>query len=109
MAVAGKALKVKANGSVSLSLACPASEPGGCLGSLSLETVGGVRAGKKIKLGKGAFRIAGGRSAAVPLRLSKRNRSLIRKLRKVQVLVIVAARDQVGNATTTRKKLTLKA
>jgi len=109
MAVAGKALKVKANGSVSLSLACPASEPGGCLGSLSLETVGGVRAGKKVKLGKGSFRIAGGKSGAILLRLSKKNRSLVKKLRKVQVLVIVDARDQVGNKTTSRKKLTLKA
>jgi hypothetical protein len=109
MAVAGKALKVKANGSVSLSLACPASEPGGCLGRLSLETIGGVRAGKKVKLGKSSFRIAGGKSGSVRLRLSKKNRSLVKKLGKVRVIAIVAARDQVGNAATTRKKLTLKA
>jgi hypothetical protein len=100
---------VKANGSVSLSLACPASEPGGCLGRLSLETIGGVRAGKKVKLGKSSFRIAGGKSGSVRLRLSKKNRSLVKKLGKVRVIAIVAARDQVGNAATTRKKLTLKA
>jgi hypothetical protein len=110
MTVNGRSVKLKANGSLSLSVSCPASEPGGCLGSLSLETVLQVRAGKKkVKLGKGSFRVAGGKSAAVKLRLSKKNRSLVKKLRKIKVLVIIDARDQVGNAKTSSKKLVLKA
>jgi hypothetical protein len=110
MAITGKALKLKANGSLALSLSCPASEPGGCMGSLAIEAAVQVKADKrKIKLGKGSFRIAGGRSGAVKLRLSRKNRALVRKLRKVRVLVVVYARDQVGNSTTSRKNLVLKA
>jgi hypothetical protein len=110
MTVTGTSAKLKANGSLSLSVSCPASEPGGCLGSLSVETVAQVRAGKKkVKLGKSSFRIAGGKSAAVKLRLAKKNRSLVKKLRKVKVLVIIEARDQVGNPKTSSKKLLLKA
>jgi hypothetical protein len=110
MTVTGTSVKLKPNGSLSLSVSCPASEPGGCLGSLSLETVIQVRAGKrKVKLGKSFFRIAGGKSATVKLRLSKKNRSLVKSLRKVKALVIIDARDQVGNAATSTKKLVLRA
>jgi VCBS repeat protein len=109
MTVIGKALKLKTNGAVSLALTCPASEPGGCAGRVSIDTVVQVRAGKrKVKLGTGSFRIAGGKSGAVKLRLSSKNRALVKRLRRVRVLVTIDARDQVGNARTSRQSLTLK-
>ena len=108
MTVAGKTLKLK-SGAVSLALSCPGSEPGGCSGSVAIETVVQARAGKrKVKLGKAQFRIAGGKNGAVKLRLSKRNRALVKRLRKVRVLARINARDQVGNAKTTTVSLTLK-
>jgi hypothetical protein len=112
-------VKLDSSGAVLVQLSCPASEPGGCAGILSLETLGAVRvrtvAGgrtrsrkQKVKLGKGSFQLAGGRNAVVKLRLSKKNQRLVRKLKNVRVLAIVAARDTAGNAQTTRKPLTLK-
>jgi predicted NUDIX family NTP pyrophosphohydrolase len=119
MTVATKPVKLDSSGVVVLSLSCPASEAG-CEGILSLETFGAVRvrtvAGgrvrsrrQKVKLGKGAFQLGGGRKGAVRLRLSKKNQRVVRKLRSVRVLVIVEARDRAGNRQTTRKPLTLKA
>jgi hypothetical protein len=110
MGVADKTVKLKRNGSVSLSVSCPASEPGGCSGSISLETAAQVRAVKrKVKLGRSSFRIGGGKSGSVELRLSKKNRKIVKKLRKVRVLVVINARDQVGNARTIKTILALKA
>ena len=110
MAVAGRTARLKSSGAVSLPVSCPASEPGGCAGSLSLETSVQVRAGKrKVKLGKSAFRIGGGRNAPVKLRLSRKNRDLVKRLRKVRVLVVINARDQAGNAKTSKQTLTIKA
>jgi hypothetical protein len=110
MTIGGKSLKVSSSGSLSLSLACPASEPGGCSGSVALES--SVKVGKakrKLKLGTGSFKIGGGKNAAVKLRLSKKNRLVVKKLRKIRVQVIVKARDQVGNAKTSVTYLILKA
>jgi hypothetical protein len=101
-------------------LGCPASEQAGCEGTLLLETVVQVRASavvarrtvrrkRTVKLGKSSFRVAGGRSAAVKVRLSKKSQQLVRRLEKLRVLATVNARDQAGNAQTTKKPLVLKA
>jgi hypothetical protein len=119
MAVAGSVVKMGSGGAVRVLLSCPASEPGGCAGRLSLETLGRVRVSgvgisrrlrkRKLKLGKSSFRVAGGRSAVVRIRVSKENQRLVRKLKKVRVLAIIVARDQAENAQTTKRRLTLRA
>jgi len=119
MAIASKLLKVGSEGIVRIPLSCPSSEPGGCAGTLSLETLGRVRVTasssrkrtrqRKVKLGSSSFRVAGGRTTAVKVRLSRKNRRLVKKLRRVRVRAIVRARDKAGNSATTKKNLTLRA
>jgi hypothetical protein len=102
MAVAGKTLKMRRNGTVPLSLWCPVAEPGGCEGTLSVQS-------RKLKLGKATFVVGGGKNTQLQIKLSKRNRLLVRRLRKVQVLVVVTARDKAGNTNTMKRTLILKA
>jgi hypothetical protein len=112
MSVGGKVLKIDSRGTVSASLSCPASEPGGCEGSLLLETLGKVRASgaaRKLKLGSARFRLAGGQNARVKIRLSRRSKRLVKRLRRVRVVALVTAQDAAGNRTTARKILTLRA
>ena len=106
MALAGKAVKLQSGGVVLVPLSCPASEAGGCAGSVVLETRQGKR---RIALGKGSFRIPGAGSARVKVRLSKKNQRLVRKLKKVSVYAVVNAHDPSGNARTTKSRLTLRA
>jgi hypothetical protein len=113
MAVVSKAVKLDSRGAFAVPISCPASEQV-CEGILSIETLVQVGAGRaarkrKVTLGRSAFRIPGGQSLRMKVRLSKRNLRLIRKLRKVRVLAIINARDQAGNAQTTRQTLILKA
>jgi VCBS repeat protein/Big-like domain-containing protein len=114
MVVVSKAVKLDSRGAFAVPISCPASEQV-CEGIFSIETLVQVGAGRaaarkrKVTLGRSAFRIPGGQSLRVKVRLSKRNLRLIRKLRKVRVLAIINARDQAGNAQTTRQTLILKA
>jgi hypothetical protein len=112
MSLGGRGLTMDSRGAVSTSLACPASEPGGCKGSLLIETLGKVRASgaaRKLKLGSVKFKVAGGQSARVKVRLSRKNRRLVTRLRRLHVVVLLTARDSSGNRATVRKTATLKA
>jgi hypothetical protein len=120
MALAAKSLRIDSRGAVSVRVACPASEPGGCSGVLSLETLVRVGGSKRvtrpnrsrkqlIKFGKGSFQVAGGKSTGVRIRLSRKHKLLVGKLTKVEALATINARDAAGNARTTKISLTLKA
>jgi hypothetical protein len=117
MTVAARAVKNDASGAVPVALSCPSSEPGGCTGTLLLETLekigskggGRTRRKKRIKLGQSSFRIAGGRTALLRVRLTASSQRLLRRLRKIRVLATIDARDETGNARTTRVVLVLKA
>ncbi len=110
MNVAVKALKLTSNGVVSVPLSCPASEQGGCQGTLSLQAaVGRASHRRSVRLGKVSFRIAGGKTATVKVRLSKKCQRLVKKVRRLTMVAIVYASDRAGNAKTTKKTLTLTA
>jgi VCBS repeat protein/FG-GAP repeat protein len=117
MAVAGKTVTMDRGGAVMLPLSCPASETVGCQGTVSLDAFLRVRSSaghsrsalRRVKLGRGSFRVGGGKSAAVKLRLSKKTQRLVRKLKKVRVVAVIDARDHAGNARTTKQALVLKA
>jgi len=104
MALATRAVKMSSRRVVRLRLTCPATEPGGCLGSVRLET-----RGRKMRLGKSSFQIAGGTTARVAVNLSKQAGRLVRKRRRVQVRAVVQARDKLGNGRTAYARLILKA
>jgi hypothetical protein len=107
MALAAKAVKMQTGGVVVVKLSCPASEAGGCAGSLLLETRPTGK--RKVALGKSSFRIPGAKSARVKVRLSKKSQRLVRTLKKLSVYAVVNARDASGNARTTKSRLTLRA
>jgi len=104
MTLTAKAVKMSSRRVVRLPLTCPATEPGGCLGSVRLET-----RGRKMRLGKSSFQIAGGTTARVAVNLSKQAGRLVRKRRRVQVRAVVQARDKLGNGRTAYARLILKA
>jgi hypothetical protein len=129
MTIGAKSARMDAKGWVLVPITCPASEPGGCEGTLSLEALVQVRAGatregsregsvvarrarpstRRLALGKTAFRVAGGAGLTVKLRLSRKHQRLVKTLRKLAVTGIVDAHDRTGNRRTTKKTLTLKA
>ena len=125
MTIGAKSVRMDANGWIVVSIACPASEPGGCEGTLSLEALVRMRAGqirkgkvvaggarpstRKLTLGKTTFRVAGGAGLTVKLKRSRKHQRLAKALRKLAVTATLDARDRTGNRRTTRKTLTLKA
>ena len=106
IAFGGKAVRMQANGVVTVQLACPAAETEGCQGTLLLEIL--RHGGRRVTLGKSSFQIARAKSARVRIRLTKRNQRLVRKRKRVSVNAVVKARDHAGNSGTTKSTLTLR-
>ena len=99
---------------VTISLGCPLSETLGCHGSVRLETVAKLAAGAarvsarhRLVLGSARFRIKAGQKHDVKIPVSRRGRSLVRKLHHVRVRVIVTGVDASGNRQTTVTRVTL--
>jgi hypothetical protein len=105
MTLASKKATLARTGTIQVRLSCPASEPGGCRGRLSLATLGK----RKVRLGSASFRIGGGKTAGVKVRLTKRNQRLLKKLRKARVRATINARDAAGNAATRNQTLSVTA
>ena len=106
-----------ADGSLSVTLACPASKKL-CAGTVDIETAAAVAAARASKgkhrasrllLGRAAFSIPGGHSRTVKVRLSVKGMALLRSSKRLKVLVSVAAHDSLGDPGTTMLRLTLNA
>lgn len=104
MRIRGRAL-VLAGGRVRLTLSCPLAETLGCRGSVRLEAPGRHR----VRLGISRFRIGGGQTRTVAIRLTPGARAHLRARRALRVAAIVAAVDAAGNRATTVRRLTLRA
>jgi len=104
MTISRRALALGARGRVTVRLACPAGEPRGCAGRLTITT---VRRARRVKLGSARFRIAAGAKRRVTVKLSRSNRRLERRLGRVRVKLVVSALDQAGNRATTRRTVWL--
>jgi parallel beta-helix repeat protein len=105
-------LRVSRTGSVSFSLFCPREESAGCTGSTLIETAKAVRVKRglrkrKVPLGTRSFRLPAGQLSIVQVRLSRANRTLVRRLGRVRVNVIVVATDSAGNSTRVSLPMTL--
>ena len=112
--VGAKTLRATRKGVVSPRLLCPASEPGGCSGRVTLTTPAAKKATvaakkKPLELGKKAFQIAGGKSAKVTIKLSKKGLALLKKRKRLPVTAAIVARDPAGNQKTTKVQLKLTA
>jgi hypothetical protein len=105
-------LKLSAKGVARLTLGCPASETR-CDWTYSLSSSKPVSlAAKKkarvLKLASGHASAAGGRTATIQIRLSKKKLALIRRLHKLRVTLTVVSTDAAGNKATATRHATLR-
>jgi len=108
-----------ARGALSVKISCPAAKLS-CAGTVEVETAAAfpasagstARAAKRkakasrLVLGQARFSLAGGASRAVSVPLSARGATLLKKLRRLPLLVLVAARDPLGDPGLTTVHLT---
>jgi dipeptidyl aminopeptidase/acylaminoacyl peptidase len=93
------------NGTALIAVSCPKTQSGFCKGKLTL--TGSAAAAAK-KLGAGSFTIRAGKRGKVKVKLTKRARAALASRHKLKVAATARSRDDAGNLTTTRAKVTLK-
>ncbi len=118
MTVSNKARRTNKRGRFTVAVVCPAGETGGCTGKLTLKSAKRVnvnkgRKGKKprrrvVTFASKSFSLKPGQRANITLALSRKNRSLLKRLKSVRLTASAAAKDGLGNARTSSAKLTLK-
>jgi hypothetical protein len=101
------------NGTLSLRISCPAGESA-CAGTVSLQTLTAVRTAgstrrRILTLASVSFRVAGGDTTTVHLRLSSFGRRLLARNRQVRLRAVIAAHDAAGLHHTTRLIVTVRA
>jgi len=102
--ISHRAVRLTRRGYLRLRLTCPGGEPAGCrVGVLTVASAKRVNvpARRIVRLGSKRFSIPAGRSAVVGIRLSRRNRALVRRLGRLRVGARASAIDQAGNRRTT--------
>jgi Tol biopolymer transport system component len=104
MAISRAGVRASRGGLIGILLTCPALEPAGCRGDLTVRTRGG-----RVPPGKKEFRIPGGTSARVRMRLSRGQRRLLNKARSFNASATAVARDLAGNSATFRQTFRLRA
>jgi hypothetical protein len=107
-----------AHETIEVALSCPKGT-GTCAGAVQAQTAGryamaagkGGRAAKprRLSLGQAAFHLAAGRHGTVAVRISAQGLALLKKLKRLSVLVSVAARDVAGDRGAQTLRLTLSA
>lgn len=112
--IATAAVTASKTGAVPVRLTCPAGETL-CTGTLTLRSKGKIRIRPalerlvQVTFGRKAFTLQGGQTAPVTVKLSRKNRALLARLKKVRVVAIVEARDAAGNLQTTQVSFLLRA
>lgn len=112
--VRSRRVSLTRSGFVRVRVSCPGSQAGGCTGVLKLKTarkvgtrVGGRRK-RVFKLGVRSFRVPGGRTGVVKVRVSRNAQAVLRRLRRVRIVATVTTREQTGKRRTDRRSLTLR-
>ena len=105
-----------AHGTIEVALSCPKGA-GTCAGAVQAQTASryamaagkGERAPKprRLSLGQAAFHLAAGRHGSVTVRISAQGLALLKRLKRLSVLVSVAARDVAGDRGAQTLRLTL--
>jgi streptogramin lyase len=104
MKVLTRLLKLGRASKVKLELGCPLTEALGCRGTVTLETA----AKHQIRLGKTGFRIGGGQTRTLTIRLTHRGSSVVHASPSLPVRLVVSATDSSHNKRTTVKELKLR-
>jgi len=110
LAFTAKTLTASSTSNVTLPLGCPADEQE-CSGNAVLETAKAVNtsAKKKLKLGSKSFKVAGGKTLKLKIKLNRKARALLKKSGKIKARAILTVKDAAGNSKVTKKRVTIKA
>lgn len=106
-------LNMSDTGRVRVRLTCPSDEISGCTGTVRIRTVGRYRVtrrGGRVQrnLASGDFELNPGQRRSASIRISSRRlRSLVRRLVRTRVTVIVRAEDPAGNLEQNTRRVTL--
>lgn len=101
--ISSRRVRLSSSGAARVRLRCPRSLSSPCAGRLRLRSVRRVRVGGQrriARLGSRRYRISPGRTKAVRLRLSRRNRRLMAQLGRLQVEGRAVERGRFGPKTT---------
>ena len=109
----GSSLRAGRRGFVTVGIGCPAGETS-CEGTVRLRTLSAVLArpgahASVLTLASGRFKVAGGRVAAVRLRLTARARALLASRGRLRVRVVILAHDPAGASHASHATATLHA
>jgi hypothetical protein len=110
--VAGQILRLDRRGRVRLTLTGDASELAPYNGVLAIDTARAVASkGRKrgVRLGSRSFTATPGTQSRITLRLSARNRALVRRLHRLRVKLTIDAVDRAGSRDVSSRLLTLRA
>jgi hypothetical protein len=77
-------------------------------GEVAIRSRGAKKKGR-LRLGTRTFQATAGQKVAVAFKLSRKQRKVLAKRRKIPMVATVTARDAAGNATTKKVNFTLKA
>jgi hypothetical protein len=96
-------------GTALVKITCPPEQNGVCAGTLTLTTRLAATTARKrtVKAGRAKYRVNAGKHRTLKVRLSKRVRAALSRTRKLKVKAVTVSKDALGNATTTRRTLTL--
>jgi hypothetical protein len=105
--LANTALQASASDTLILKVSCPSTEST-CTGTVTLRTLNAVIAATAkakpslLTLATGSFTIAGGKTSAVLLHLSRKARALLKLTHMIRVRVTIVAHDPAGATHTTQ-------
>jgi PKD repeat protein len=104
--VSAHASELKAKGTVTLTLSCPATKVF-CAGTATIESANAIAAKKKntkrrkrVVLGQASFNVSGGQSQSLTLHLSASGAKLLSKLKRIPAVLVVSAHDSFGDQGT---------
>jgi hypothetical protein len=108
MRIVGRALELSRSGRVKIRLHCPLAETLGCRGTVRLEVAASSARRRTVRLGSARFRVGGGQTRAVGVRVSRRGGALVRRARRQRARVVVSASDAARNRARAVARVTLR-
>ncbi|MEX0744392.1 MAG: S8 family serine peptidase [Phycisphaeraceae bacterium] len=109
--IARRTLRITSTGTVRLLLSCP-NGASRCNGAVKLSASidsGSVTSRESTIIGTGAFKIAGGKTRAVAVRLRRQARLALTTVKRLKAKAAIVARDAAGNRRSRSVRITLLA
>jgi DNA-binding beta-propeller fold protein YncE len=117
VAAHNQTVKVSKSGLARISVRCPRSTFGSCIGTLSLVTAGKVRvprrgkargAARRLLMGQAGFNITSGKAVKIPIQISKAGRKVLARRRVLKTNATINAHDRLMTSRKTAFSVRLK-